>query len=187
MAEEGSNSTKNSSPLIFIVIIVVLLLAAVGEYIYYHAKTSKMASDLNAAKTSKSKQIRMQDGNVMRMGGPGMQQVTPPAESDQQTQQVAAGTSTATKTKTFNITAGNFYFVPKNISVNVGDKVTFLVINAGGIHNLKIDELGVKTDMIKDGETQSVTFTASKAGSYVYYCGVPGHREKGMWGTLTVK
>ena len=37
-----------------------------------------------------------------------------------------------------------------------------------------------------DGGTKSVSVTL-KPGTYTYYCAVPGHREAGMQGTLTVK
>ena len=37
-----------------------------------------------------------------------------------------------------------------------------------------------------DGGTKSFSATL-KAGTYTYYCSVPGHRQAGMQGTLTVK
>ena len=30
------------------------------------------------------------------------------------------------------------------------------------------------------------TFTPAQAGTYVYYCDTPGHKDAGMKGTLTV-
>jgi plastocyanin len=42
-----------------------------------------------------------------------------------------------------------------------------------------------KSDLISGGST-SVS-TTLKPGKYTYYCTVPGHREAGMEGTLTVK
>lgn len=66
-------------------------------------------------------------------------------------------------------------------------EVTFELVNQGEIeHNITIEELGedpvVETT---SGETATGSVTL-EAGTYTYYCSVPGHRDAGMEGTLTV-
>jgi len=183
MADEKKSS---STHVIYIVIIVVLLIAVAGEFMYFHKKQSEsmMANNLPMRGGPMMMQAKNGKGSGMDMM---MVAVTPPPVSDQQQQQLTEGTDKSTTTKTFNITAGNFYFVPTKITVNQGDKVTFVMTNAGGFHDLVIDELGVKTAITKTGNAATATFTASKKGSFVYYCSIKGHKQKGMWGTLTVQ
>ena len=55
-------------------------------------------------------------------------------------------------------------------------------------HNIAVDGNGVdeKGDVVTDGGTSTVEVDLD-AGEYTFYCSVPGHREGGMEGTLTVK
>jgi plastocyanin len=56
-------------------------------------------------------------------------------------------------------------------------------------HDVAIEDSGGKTigktDLVSEGST--VATVDLKPGTYTYYCTVPGHREAGMEGTLTVK
>jgi uncharacterized cupredoxin-like copper-binding protein len=56
-------------------------------------------------------------------------------------------------------------------------------------HNVAIEDSAGKTvaetKTIGKGETS--TMVELEAGSYTFYCSVPGHRQAGMEGTLTVK
>jgi mono/diheme cytochrome c family protein len=64
--------------------------------------------------------------------------------------------------------------------------VTITMPNKSGIdHNIAIDGLG-KGPIIKSG-TSSFKATLDAGKKYTYFCEVPGHREAGMVGTLTVK
>jgi plastocyanin len=56
-------------------------------------------------------------------------------------------------------------------------------------HDVAIEDSGGKTigktELIAEGSDSAVVDL--KPGEYTYYCTVPGHREAGMEGTLTVK
>lgn len=52
------------------------------------------------------------------------------------------------------------------------------------IENANGEEVGA-TELIADGS--DTTTVNLKPGTYTYFCTVPGHREAGMEGTLTVK
>jgi mono/diheme cytochrome c family protein len=64
--------------------------------------------------------------------------------------------------------------------------VTITMPNKSGVdHDIQIDGLG-KGPVVKSGDS-SFKATLEAGKSYTYYCGVPGHRQAGMQGTLTVK
>ena len=88
--------------------------------------------------------------------------------------------------KEFTVSGGEFYYEPSALAVKKGDKVRIVFKNADGFHDFRIDELGVATKKINDGQTDTVEFTADKVGSFEYYCSVGKHRQMGMKGTLTV-
>ncbi|MFA5895263.1 MAG: cupredoxin domain-containing protein [Candidatus Shapirobacteria bacterium] len=89
--------------------------------------------------------------------------------------------------QTFNIKGLNFSFDVKEIKVKKGDKVVINFTNTEGFHDLKIDEFGVATKQIKTGESDKISFTADKTGTFEYYCSVGQHRQNGMWGKLIVE
>jgi plastocyanin len=55
-------------------------------------------------------------------------------------------------------------------------------------HNIAVDGNGVdeKGEVVANGDTSSISVDL-KPGEYSFYCSVPGHREGGMEGKLTVK
>jgi plastocyanin len=79
---------------------------------------------------------------------------------------------------------GQLLFTASKATAPAG-KVTIKFANTSGVpHNIAIDGKG-KTPITPKG---AGSFTATFApGTYTYYCQVPGHRQAGMLGTLTVK
>ena len=99
----------------------------------------------------------------------------------------SAGTPSAAATAaSATIESYDIYFEPKELTIPAGTDVTVTLPNDGmTLHNFSIDALDINVD-IAPGETKTVTINAP-AGSYEYYCNVPGHKPAGMVGTLTVQ
>ncbi len=99
---------------------------------------------------------------------------------------ISAGAKVGT-VKEFTVTGQNYSFAPSLLSVKKGDTVKITFKNVNGMHNLKIDEFNVGTQMIPGGSQETIQFVADKIGSFQYYCSVGNHRAMGMWGTLKVE
>jgi mono/diheme cytochrome c family protein len=83
--------------------------------------------------------------------------------------------------------SGQLSYVTKTATASAG-KVTIEMPNKSGVqHDLTIQGNGVKfaTPIITNGVAKATG--TLKPGKYVFYCSVPGHRQAGMQGTLTVK
>jgi plastocyanin len=84
---------------------------------------------------------------------------------------------------------GSFAYDQKQLNTSAGS-VTINYDNPASLsHDVVIEdqqgnEIG-KTDLVSQGSTS--TTVDLQPGTYTYYCDVPGHRDGGMEGTLTVK
>jgi uncharacterized cupredoxin-like copper-binding protein len=84
--------------------------------------------------------------------------------------------------------SGNLRFDKKTLSAKAG-KVTIVMKNPSPLsHNVSIEGNGANQmgQTVATGGTSTVSATL-KPGKYTFYCSVPGHRQAGMFGTLTVK
>jgi plastocyanin len=82
---------------------------------------------------------------------------------------------------------GDLAFDQTELTAAAGE-VTIEFTNESGIpHNVEVEGNGVEevSETITEGST-SLTLTL-EPGEYEFYCAVPGHREGGMEGTLTVE
>jgi uncharacterized cupredoxin-like copper-binding protein len=102
---------------------------------------------------------------------------------------------------------GKMMFIPDKVEIRKGEQVRFLIRNNGELthefilasteENLKHAEAMKKNpDMEHDdpnGKTvepkknSEIVWKFTKAGTFEYGCLIPGHREAGMIGTITVK
>jgi plastocyanin len=97
------------------------------------------------------------------------------------------GAATALKFETDP--SGALAFTTTEASTGAG-KVTLELDNPQAApHDVAIEDSGGKTVGQTDVITESSTSTTVdlKPGDYTFYCSVPGHREAGMEGNLTVK
>ncbi len=99
--------------------------------------------------------------------------------------QPAPGTGMA---QAITVKGGEFYYQPNEIRVKKGTKVTVTFINENGLHDWVLEGYdNVRTAKLQGGKSETLTFTADKAGSFTYYCSVGQHRQMGMKGTLIVE
>lgn len=100
----------------------------------------------------------------------------------------------------------NMAFDTKEITLTKGQPVKLMLENKDGmLHDFSIEQMPVDEKKeasqgdhghSKDkltvhvsadaGKTGTVEFIPTKAGSYAFYCTVPGHRDAGMQGTIVV-
>ncbi len=111
--------------------------------------------------------------------------VTAPVIGDsEEVEAVDEKQSVAGEVNQIAIASGNLFYRPDKLSLKKGEPVKLNFTNTG-FHTFTIDELGVNEQF--SGPSATVEFTPAQAGEFEYYCAVPGHREGGMIGTLTVR
>lgn len=96
----------------------------------------------------------------------------------------SGGSAPSSASATVTVEAAEFTFTPDTIEVSAGAPVTITLTNAGTIeHDITVDAVDLVVH-VKVGETASGVATFS-AGTYEFYCSIPGHKQAGMVGTLT--
>jgi plastocyanin len=106
-----------------------------------------------------------------------------PAAEDTTTHEEGAGGGThLTLTADPN---GAFSFDETELTAAAGEITIELVNDSGVPHNVEIEGQDAVSETITEGSTE-VTVTL-EPGEYVFFCNIPGHRQGGMEGTLTVE
>ncbi len=109
------------------------------------------------------------------------------AQEGQQQQEQAGGGETLEVSSPED---GGLSFEPPELEAAPGE-VTVDYENPSSVsHNVAIEDNGGETvaegDFVTDGELSTAS-AELEPGDYVFYCAVPGHREGGMEGPLTVE
>lgn len=79
------------------------------------------------------------------------------------------GTLHAAETKTFQITAKKYEFLPETIKVNQGDKVVLQVTASDRDHGFGISELNID-EALPEGNTVTIEFVAENKGEVTIKC-----------------
>lgn len=85
----------------------------------------------------------------------------------------------------------DFEIKPSGVSAVAGRPFTLTLINDGRVrHNLRLEPTVTDIPLpeaLSPGEKATVTFIPKTAGTFTYWCGIPGHDRAGMVGTLTIE
>lgn len=88
-------------------------------------------------------------------------------------------------THAFAITSHDIYFEPNELTIPADTEVVIHLPNEGAApHSFVIPNLGIRVEQAS-GTEEEITLNAP-VGEYDFICDIPGHKEAGMVGTLTV-
>jgi plastocyanin len=97
------------------------------------------------------------------------------------------GTVAEAPTTTGVVTTENTKFVETSLTMKNGEILGLFVINRDAFgHSFDIDSLNIHVQL-SPNSTAAVTIKPATAGTLEYYCAVPGHKDAGMVGTLSVE
>ena len=103
------------------------------------------------------------------------------ADPDEESQPAIEGARSIT------VVASDMRFDPTQITADAGADVNLTLRNDDEIvHDLTIPALGVRVTA-QPGETATVGVPLDEAGTYAFFCSIPGHEQAGMRGTLVVR
>jgi plastocyanin len=126
-------------------------------------------------------------GGILLMGGKRAPEATPGASQEAQATPPME-TSPEAEVKEVVIEGDEYAFSPKTITLFKGEKVRLTFKNMGTLpHNFIVEGLDITTKTISGGQTDTIEITPEKAGIYPFYCGVGGHKDLGMEGSIVVE
>ena len=101
----------------------------------------------------------------------------------------AAAAPTGGSTSGLTLSESEFKIDPKSPKVAKAGTITITVKNTGAVtHALTVQTPSgpVSTPNIAPGKTATLKVNITKAGTYKFFCPIPGHAQAGMTGSLVV-
>lgn len=93
--------------------------------------------------------------------------------------------ATSGSSESASVTLDEFKITPAPLQVSAGGSIS--VENGGTtMHDLAVEGQDLATAQLNPGDKDELNLGELPAGSYTVYCQIPGHRESGMEGELTV-
>jgi uncharacterized cupredoxin-like copper-binding protein len=86
-----------------------------------------------------------------------------------------------------DVAAKEFSFTPNTLTLKAGQAATVAFKNEGSLdHDMTVSDGGFKLT-VPAGQTEKKTLTFERPGTYEFHCSVPGHKDAGMHGQITVE
>jgi uncharacterized cupredoxin-like copper-binding protein len=154
--------------------------AVSGDYLIVPAGGPLFPSSDATAQPDKAapQVVALKIGGEVQTQPAGTPEATPAQEASPATQPVGEGA---------NIDTVDLAFQPSSLTIPANQDVKITITNKGQLpHDFTCDPLSIHSDLIDPGSSTTVTVNAA-AGTYDFYCSVPGHKDAGMVGTLAVE
>ena len=194
---------KKTSIIVGIIVLIILVALVIAAKMSMKPSSSPSNTVQDLQNSSQSVQVTPQgvvvatgtsaiasSGQVVTPSGKPVQLNVAPG-SEQAPQQSAPITASSTvPSRAIKLTVSASGFSPKTFAVNSGDPVVLSVTSGDDqshVFKFRDPALEAVAMGLAPHETRLITFNAPKAGSYDFYCDVPGHANRGETGTMTVK
>lgn len=180
-----SINPRSSEPmrhLLMLCTLAVVCALAVGGYAIAQDGTPTPATGADPCATPQASPMSGTPATTVPAASPSTPEASPTAANCGTPESTTGGTTGAIVIEMVDIA-----FNPTNITIPANTDVVIELPNKGALsHNFNVDKLGIKTEDVPGGGSTTVTIKAAP-GTYEFYCSVPGHKDIGMIGTLTVQ
>lgn len=179
---QTNQETNSSQSTVIMTVVGALILAIVGfGYLY---------SSQNPAMKNQDAQVQeqpIQNNQANDAVEKNTQDEALPTGENAEASNAETSEAETAEVKTINMEAGAFYYLPAEIKVKKGEKVKIVFTSKDMMHDFNVDELNIKSPIVKSGQTAEFEFTADKVGTFEYYCSVGQHKAQGQIGKLIVE